>query len=27
VVYQAARRGAAQAREWGRLLGKFHKTT
>ncbi|MBI2000508.1 MAG: transposase [candidate division NC10 bacterium] len=27
VVYQAARRGAAQAQEWQRLLGKFHKTT
>ncbi len=27
VVYQAARRGAAQAREWEGLLGKFHKTT
>jgi len=25
VVYQAARRGAAQAQEWQRLLGKFHK--
>ena len=27
VVYQAARRGAAQAREWDRLLAKFSKTT
>jgi putative transposase len=27
VVYQAARRGAAQAREWGRLLGQLRKTT
>jgi hypothetical protein len=27
VVYQAARRGATQAREWERLLGKIHKTT
>ncbi len=27
VVYQAARRGATQARGWERLLGKIHKTT
>ena len=27
VVYQAAQRGATQAREWERLLGKIHKTT
>ena len=27
VVYQAARRGAAQAREWDRVLGKLRKTT
>jgi REP element-mobilizing transposase RayT len=27
VVYQAARRGAGEAREWERLLGKIHKTT
>ncbi len=27
VVYQAARRGAAQAREWDRLLGSVIKTT
>ena len=27
VVYQAARRGAAQAREWDRLLGAVSKTT
>ena len=27
VVYQAARRGAAQAREWDRLLGRLDKTT
>jgi len=27
VVYQAARRGAAQAREWDRLLGRLGETT
>jgi hypothetical protein len=27
VVYQAARRGAAQAATWQRLLGEKHKTT
>ena len=27
VVYQAARRGMAQAREWDRLLAKIAKTT